>query len=116
MKVDFSYDDAVIDRFRATSVDDMAALAIYRITEQALQNVLKHGRAGDAHVTLELLEAERYRLEVTAGGMPPDGDSIPGNGTLIIDSWLGEVGGSWELSPALGGGSRFVAMIGGKSR
>ena len=51
-------------------------------------------------------------LLVTADGTAPARDRVAGNGTAIINAWLGDVGGTWALETAEGGGSRFRATIG----
>jgi len=71
MKIEFAFDDAVADRFRATDSADLTALALYRVTEQALQNALKHGRAGRVSVNVEGAAAGSFRLDVLADGEPP---------------------------------------------
>lgn len=111
LEVEFDFTDDAQRRFHTVRDDDLVALAVYRIAEQALQNAVKHGGARFAVVSLEVVDGTT-RLIVEADGVAPPADRYPGEGTLIVESWLGEVGGAWALEPSLGEGSRFEAAIG----
>jgi adenine deaminase len=91
---------------------DRVALALYRITEQVLQNALKHGQATQARVDVQLSSGSTVLLNIAADGTAPAAGAAPGNGTAIINAWLDDVGGQWGLLPADGGGSRFRATLG----
>jgi signal transduction histidine kinase len=112
MAVDVDFDVAAAERFRIVADDDRAALALYRITEQVLQNALKHGRATQARVDVQLSSGSTVLLNIAADGAAPAAGAAPGNGTAIINAWLDDVGGQWGLLPADGGGSRFRATLG----
>lgn len=112
MIVDIDVDAAAADRFRIVGDDDRAALAIYRLAEQALQNALKHGHASRARVVLSLAGRTGAQLVVEADGTAPSAQRIPGYGTAIVNAWLDDVGGQWTLTAREGGGSRFRAEIG----
>ena len=91
------------------------ALALYRITEQALQNALKHGHAKQARISVELADGAAVQLTIAADGTPPGRGAAPGTGTAIINAWLDDVGGRWSLTPSDEGGSRFRATVGSKN-
>ena len=112
MRVAVEFDDAAAERFRIVGEDDRIALAVYRLSEQALQNALKHGGASTAHIRVSVPDGTPATLLVTADGTAPARDRVAGNGTAIINAWLGDVGGTWALDAAEGGGSRFRATIG----
>ena len=112
MAIDIDFDAAAAERFRIVADDDSVALALYRITEQALQNALKHGHATRVRVDVELSSGSTVLLNIAADGTAPAAGAVPGNGTAIINAWLDDVGGQWGLLPADGGGSRFRATLG----
>ncbi len=112
MDVEFDFADDMTTRFGAMVEQTPIELAIYRVTEQALQNALKHGRATHARVSLRAAGPAAVRLVIDSDGTGPSESPEPGEGTRVIEAWLGEVGGSWELGPAPDGGARFAATIG----
>ena len=116
MAVEVEFDAAASERFRIVAEDDRVALAAYRLAEQALQNALKHGRATHSRVMVTMPEGNQVTLLITADGLPPAGTGTTGNGTAIINAWLGDVGGTWSLDAGDDGGSRFWATIGDDAR
>jgi signal transduction histidine kinase len=114
MAVDVDFDAATAGRFRIVSGDDHVALALYRISEQVLQNAIKHGRATHAQVSVTQSSGAEVLLSIDVDGAPP-AKVAPGNGTAIINAWLDDVGGQWGLLPADGGGARFRATLGSRS-
>ena len=115
MAIDIDFDAAAAERFRIVADDDSVALALYRITEQALQNALKHGNAKQARISVELADGAAVQLTIGADGTAPRPGASPGNGTAIINAWLDDVGGQWSLTPSDDGGSRFRATVGSKN-
>lgn len=111
MHVEVAFDDAAAERFRIVDEDDRVALAVYRLTEQALQNALKHGGAAGAHVGVSVPSAHEAVVVVEADGAPPARERMAGNGTAIINAWLDDIGGSWSLDSAGDGGSCFRASL-----
>lgn len=86
-------------------------LGIYRITEQALLNAVKHGHACHASVTATC-DSHGIRLTVEN-----DGDSYspaaatPGKGTAVITSWCSALGGTWSVGPRDAGGCILAATV-----
>jgi glucose-6-phosphate-specific signal transduction histidine kinase len=111
MAIDIDFDAAAAERFRIVADDDRVALALYRITEQALQNALKHGHATWARVALNLRDQPLLELIVEADGDAPSATRVAGNGTAIINAWLDDVGGNWSLAAGVASGSVFRASI-----
>lgn len=99
--VDFNRSVAPVDILRG----------LYRISEQALLNGLKHGQATHASVTVSLTAADIV-LTVTNNGrrLSPE-HSPPGRGTSVINSWCSALGGSWVLSPGRIDGAMLTAHI-----
>ena len=113
MVVECAFDEAVIACYAATAEPQPSALAVYRVAEQALQNALKHGRAEHAWLSLTAAPDGACVLVIDADGETPVAEPVPGEGTRVIEAWMAEVGGTWELVARPGGGSRFSARFGG---
>jgi signal transduction histidine kinase len=111
MAVHLDVDAAASERFRIVADDDRVALALYRITEQALQNALKHGQATQVDASVVMRDTQTVVLTLEADGAAPLAGSVPGDGTAIINAWLDDVGGTWTLTAGMGGGSRFLAVL-----
>ena len=116
MKVEFAFDEASQERFRLPDDGDEEALALYRITEQGLQNALKHGRASFARVSLMGVGTSQIRLTITTNGEPPVANWQPGDGVAIINAWLDSVGGGWSLKAGPQGGAVLEVVVGGTTR
>ncbi len=117
--------DALIERCRGAGMQiDMhrsgadvslgagVELAIYRIIQEALTNVLKH--AGTARVTLQLLIEDPVVIEVADDGLglaapkSPDGR---GRGVIGMRARVESVGGEFHAGPRPGGGFVVRAVI-----
>ena len=87
-------------------------LAIYRVIQEALTNVLKH--AGAARVTLQLLVEDPVVIEVADDGIglaapkSPDGR---GRGVIGMRARVESVGGEFHANPRPGGGFVIRAVI-----
>ncbi|MFC5929035.1 sensor histidine kinase [Cryobacterium melibiosiphilum] len=90
-------------------------LALYRIVQEALTNVLRHARAATVRVELGC-DATGYRLTVTDDGSlaPGAGPLLPGGGLLGMRERAELLGGSLHVHRVpvgQGGGVRVEAMI-----
>lgn len=86
-------------------------VAAYRIVQEALTNVVHHARARRCRVSLQLngaLEVEIVDDGVGVGAQPKDGDGL---GLLSMRERAAELGGSCEIAPARGGGTRVFARL-----
>ena len=87
-------------------------LAIYRVIQEALTNVLKH--AGTARVTLQLMMGDPVVIEVADDGLglaapkSPDGR---GRGVIGMRARVESVGGEFHANPRPGGGFVIRAVI-----
>lgn len=73
-------------------------LAVYRLAEEGLGNVLRHAEA--KRVDIHLTMADAYRLAVTVqdDGRGCDANSIqPSFGLASISARVGSLGGNWEI-------------------
>lgn len=116
--------DALIERCRGTGMDievhrrgaDVSLgagveLAVYRVIQEALTNVLKH--AGTARVQLQLLVGDGVVIEVADDGRglaakSPDGG---GRGVIGMRTRVESVGGELHTGPRAGGGFVVRAVI-----
>lgn len=79
---------------------------------EASRNAVRHGGATTVVVELRQSGPGVIDVDVTDNGRGLSGTSRPGIGmTTVLDSSLGEVGGSWRLSAADGGGSCVTIRI-----
>jgi two-component system sensor histidine kinase UhpB len=111
MEVDIEVEAAAAARFRRVLEGDRVALGVYRITEQGLQNALKHGRATKATVRVGSTDGA-VRLRILADGDEPPINGRAGTGVAIVNAWLDDLGGEWTLVPHALGGSVFDVRIG----
>ncbi|WP_406104213.1 sensor histidine kinase [Micromonospora globbae] len=92
-------------------VEDGVALAVYRIVQEALTNVLKHAGAATAEVRIAYGEAA-VEVEVTDTGRGPAPDtSRVGHGLVGMRERVGLYGGVLRAGARPGGGFRVYARI-----
>ena len=115
---------ALIETFRAQGMDvtyvnalDAEAtapaatqLALYRICQEALTNVLRHAQPGTASVFIGV-DQSGYLLSVTDDGPAPRGPVSPGGGLLGMRERAELLGGSLRYGAGAGGGFQVEARI-----
>jgi signal transduction histidine kinase len=86
--------------------------ALYRIVQEALQNVAKHARARSVQLALELLETE-VSLRITDDGRGFDANrSFPGHlGLRSMRERMAGVGGDLEIESSRAGGTSIRARL-----
>jgi PAS domain S-box-containing protein len=86
--------------------------SIYRIAQEALNNVAKHARARSANVLLELRgEHLALAIEDDGVGFPPTANGETMIGLTGMRERALAVGGTVELEPTPGGGTTVLACI-----
>ena len=95
-----------------------AEMALFRIGQEALTNVLKHSQADQVYVTLEV-GREEVCLTIADNGCgfdAPDrlGHATEGLGLLIMQERLRALDGSLRIESRRGGGTRVIATVGRK--
>ncbi|MGC8780663.1 MAG: ATP-binding protein, partial [Anaerolineae bacterium] len=89
---------------------------LYRVAQEALNNVARHARATQATVTLEQRD-DAVRLEISDNGVGFDPDAAPrhlaGNGLGLagMRERVTLVGGRWHLRSAPGQGTRVTVEL-----
>ncbi len=84
-------------------------VAIYRITEEALTNISRHAAARTATVVLEVGTSVRLVITDDGEGIAPD--ARVGVGFHSMRERTEELGGTYELGPSEGKGTRIVVTI-----
>lgn len=90
-----------------------AATALYRITQEALANVYRHGRASEISLRLAFAKGS-VRLEVSDNGVGftvGDDHTLSGRGLRNMRQRAAELGGRLEIASAPGQGTRIVITI-----
>ncbi len=115
LPIDLQVSKQLRDREQAGSgfIPDDVKLALYRIAEESLANILKHTpTAKNIVVKLSLSNSRILRLEVSddGGGFDTAG---PGNGIglAIMSDYAAAAGGSYAMKSTPGKGTRITAQV-----
>jgi signal transduction histidine kinase len=102
-------------------LSDHVELALYRIAQECLQNVVKHSRASNARLTFAVEPGENgdvARLEIVDNGVgfdrfenPLGGDEMGGYGLLSMAERADIVGGRLNIRSRPGSGTTVTATI-----
>ena len=114
----FGRNTDIATRFSSPSepvpLDSDAAIAVFRIVQEALTNVTKHARASKVKLKLER-EDDTLLLSLTDNGQgiqPEQGDTgQPGFGLLGMRERAAALGGEIEVLPARRGGTRISLRV-----
>jgi len=88
------------------------ALALYRLAEEGMNNVIKHARASQVIVRLRQPNHGQIELSVEDDGMGfLVGTYEPGLGILTMQDYVGAVGGTFDIQSTLGKGTKIVATV-----
>jgi len=87
-------------------------LAIYRVAEEALSNVLKHAKANRVALRLDNPSADRVMMTIQDNGCGFDVKATPpGFGILSMQDYCGAVGGTLEIKSNTGEITTIVASF-----
>ncbi|MPZ53412.1 MAG: sensor histidine kinase [Acidimicrobiia bacterium] len=95
------------------NLDDVppdVALTVYRIVQESLTNVTRHGGDASATVTIER-DSDTLTVTVEDDGIGMQTDTVPGLGIAGMTERAAAHGGSLETGPSADGGFRVVATI-----
>jgi signal transduction histidine kinase len=84
---------------RAAENKEHMSEAIYRICEQTLLNAAAHGHASQVALRLTTKNDDLI-FKITDDGVGLPEAVSPGLGTVVIDSWVGHMGGTWSRRSA----------------
>jgi signal transduction histidine kinase len=84
-------------------------VAAYRITQEALTNVVRHARAHTCHIRLTLDDA--LHLEISDDGRGLPAERRAGVGLTAMRERAAELGGTCVVEPAPLGGTRVLACL-----
>jgi signal transduction histidine kinase len=100
-----------------TRLPDHIEIALYRIAQECLQNVIKHAKANRARLTF-FVNSETARLEIIDDGVgfdtfehPLGGDEMGGYGLLSMAERAEIVGGRLNIRSRPGSGTAVTATI-----
>jgi PAS domain S-box-containing protein len=108
----------IVFECKLDQVDDIfskdAAMNLYRIVQESLNNILKHSRAKRAHIKLER-DVHEVELSITDDGcgFAPDetGENPKGLGLKNIAERVKILGGKFKMDSQPGNGTRVMATI-----
>ena len=112
--VETEWDERIVRRERGdrSVVPEHTRLAVYRIAEEALNNVLKHAEASRVVVGLELTARGELRLVVRDDGHGFDIDSaIHGLGMMAMQDYAEAVGGEETVRSTVCNGTEVIATF-----
>lgn len=95
------------DKFAAQSAAVEAA--IYRITQEALANARRHGRATQVWIRLRS-DPSGFSLIIEDNGVGIGADAKPGTGLSNIGNRVAELGGTLSIMPAASGTRLHISM------
>jgi signal transduction histidine kinase/DNA-binding response OmpR family regulator len=87
-------------------------IALYRVAQEALNNIVKHAQATKSTITLKLEEGEiRLLIEDNGRGFDRDGVSPARLGLGIMCERIDGIGGVFELDSRVGNGTRVKVNL-----
>jgi PAS domain S-box-containing protein len=107
LKVDFEAENL------PRQLPDEVSLCLYRVTQEALQNVVKHSGATNAHVGINL-EKDIVHLLISDNGSgfnSNSGKTKESLGLISIDERIRAVKGTVKINSAIGAGTKIEAHV-----
>ncbi len=114
LTIQFDVDDqlAGMEKAEAGLIREPVRLAAYRISENALTNVLKHSEASTVTIGLEHSSVGLLRLSIEDDGVGFAVDATPpGQGLAAMRDYAESVGGECVIRSDPGNGTRVVANL-----
>ena len=88
------------------------ALALYRLAEEGMNNIIKHARATQVVLCLRQLNQGQIELSVEDNGVGfTTGKYESGLGILTMQDYVGAVGGTFDIQSNPGKGTKVVASV-----
>lgn len=112
VEVDIDLQVAALEQGGAPGIPEPVRLAVYRVLEEALNNVYNHAAAARVRIGLHLRPGNTLQLTVEDDGRGlAAGGPKPGLGMAVIAARVVELKGDWYLAPAPGAGTRLTASF-----
>ena len=93
-------------------LNESLRLTLYRVAEEALNNVAKYSDASEAKVSLSLSPTQEVQLVIQDDGRGFDpARTPPGQGILSMEDYVTAMGGTLDVSSAAGIGTTVTASV-----
>jgi len=107
--------DEKVDRLEETAnplIPQDIALALYRLAEEGMNNIIKHARATQVVLCLRQLNQGQIELSVEDNGVGfTTGKYESGLGILTMQDYIGAVGGIFDIQSNPGKGTKVIASV-----
>lgn len=110
LQSDVTLDPSLSEWATPSSDADLVPIGVFRIVEQAAANAVIHGRASRVDVRIER-EGSHVALRIQDNGSGLPGNTPPGSGTAIIESWVEMLRGTWLSSNRAEGGVEVLVRL-----
>ncbi|MGO9262456.1 MAG: histidine kinase [Bryobacteraceae bacterium] len=94
----------------ADDLPEGLSICLYRVAQEALQNVTRHAQAKTVHIGLRQ-NADRLVLSVEDDGVGFDAENVRGMGTVGMEERLRQIGGVLRVTSQPGKGTTVVAEV-----
>jgi signal transduction histidine kinase len=96
----------------AYSVSSNVRHQLFLVVKEALHNVVRHARAGEAQLCLAQ-ERDELRLTISDNGcgLPPEAERVAGHGLDNMKKRVTSLGGEFSAAPGVGGGTRLTIIL-----
>jgi PAS domain S-box-containing protein len=114
LTIDMKLDQELVRREKADPqlILEQVRLAAYRISEEALTNVVKHAEAGKVSIRVRLLSGDRFGLKLRDNGKGFDlAGASGGRGLMMMQDYAAVVGASCTIKSAPGEGTEITALF-----
>ncbi len=111
--IDLNIDKSLVESERDDRrlIPETIRLSACRITEEALNNIVKHSGADRVNISLAWT-AEKLRLEICDNGQGFNpGQVSAGTGMLMIQDYAEVAGGTWSINSTPGSGTKINAIF-----
>jgi signal transduction histidine kinase len=94
----------------ADDLPEGLSICLYRIAQEALQNVTRHAQAKMVHIELTQ-KLDRLMLSVHDDGIGFDAENVRGLGAVGMEERLRQMGGALRITSQPGKGTTLVAEV-----
>ncbi|WP_425612041.1 sensor histidine kinase, partial [Xanthomonas hortorum] len=85
--------------------------ACFRIAQESLTNALRHACAGEVRMSLQTIDSQSFRLEVSDDGDGFEPEGPRGLGLIVMRERAQTVGGALAIESAPGAGTRVTLRL-----